>query len=110
VYLGTVPHKYVPGFLHESDVGICLVDDANTLKLLEYGAAGLPAVNVEGEAEDRYDGFVTFCSLDPRDVARAVQESYEHAPIEEFREYTKRFGWDAIASEYKAAFDSVTTQ
>lgn len=110
VYPGTVPHEYVPGFLNESDVGICLVDDANTLKLLEYGAAGLPAVNVEGEAEDRYDGLVTFCSLDPEDVARAVRESYEHAPVEEFREYTRQFGWDAIASEYEAAFDSVTAQ
>lgn len=107
VYPGTVPHEYVPGFLHESDVGICLVNDPNTLKLLEYGAARLPAVSVEGKAEDRYDGLVTFCSLAPDDVVRAVEESYESAPIEQFQEYTKRFGWTTIAEEYESAFNSV---
>ena len=107
VYPGTVPYEYVPGFLHESDVGICLVNDPNTLKLLEYGAARLPAVSVEGKAEDRYGGLVTFCSLAPEDVARAVEESYESAPIERFQEYTKRFGWTAIAEEYESVFESV---
>jgi len=107
VYPGTVPHEYVPGFLHESDVGICLSDDPNTLKLLEYGAAGLPAVNAEGAAEERYDGLVEFCSLDPEDVARAVEESYEHAPVAEFRAFTEQFGWDAIAAEYESVLRSV---
>lgn len=107
LYPGTVPHEYVPGFLHESDVGVCLVDDPNTLKLLEYGAARLPAVSVEGKAEDRYDGLVTFCSLAPEDVARAVEESYESAPIERFQEYTKRFGWTRIAEEYESVLESV---
>lgn len=107
VYPGTVPHEYVPGFLHEADVGICLVDDPNTLKLLEYGAARLPAVSVEGKAENRYDGLVTFCSLDPEDVARAVEESHESAPIERFQEYTKRFRWTAIAEEYESILESV---
>jgi glycosyltransferase involved in cell wall biosynthesis len=39
-YLGTVPHETVPGYLQAADVGVSLVDDPHTLKLLEYGAAG----------------------------------------------------------------------
>jgi glycosyltransferase involved in cell wall biosynthesis len=109
VYPGVVPHEHVPGFLHESDVGICLVDDPNTLKLLEYGAARLPAVSVEGRAEDRYDGLVTFCSLVPEDVARAVEESYESAPVDQFQKYTERFGWTAIAEEYESVLESVVS-
>lgn len=107
VYPGTVSHEYVPGFLHEADVGICLADDPNTLKLLEYGAARLPAVSVQGKPEDQYDGLVTFCSLTPDDVARAVEESQESAPVERFQKYTEGFGWTAIAREYESVFKSV---
>ena len=107
VYLGTVNHEYVPGFLHGADAGICLSDDPNTLKILEYGAAGLPTVSVEGEPEARYEGLVEFCSLDPEDVACAVERAAEDAPVEEFRAFTKQFGWDAIASEYESVLRSV---
>jgi glycosyltransferase involved in cell wall biosynthesis len=110
IYPGTVPHEYVPGFLHESDVGICLADDKNTLKILEYGAAGLPAVNVKGEAEDRYDGIVTFCSLDPADVAHAIKESYGQGPSEELQTFTKQFRWDAIASVYETTLASIVSE
>lgn len=56
-----------------ADVGISLVDDAKTLKVLEYGSAGLPVVQVEGAAESVFGDRVTFCSLDPVDVANAVE-------------------------------------
>ena len=107
VYLGTVDHEYVPGFLHESDVGICLSDDPNTLKILEYGAARLPTVSVEGDAEVRYDGLVEFCSLDPTDVARAVETSIEAVPVAEFQAFTRQFGWDSIAAQYESVLQSV---
>ena len=50
VFLGTLPHEQIPGYLHAADVEVCLVDDLHTLKVLEYGAAGLPVVQLVGRA------------------------------------------------------------
>jgi glycosyltransferase involved in cell wall biosynthesis len=105
-YLGTVDHELIPGFLHESDVGISLVDDRNTLKLLEYGAARLPTVNVEGDAEAKFDGLVEFCSLNPTDVARGIENAGGDTRIDAFQEFTEGFGWAAIATEYEKALCS----
>jgi len=102
-YLGTVDHELVPGFLHESTVGISLVDDPNTLKLLEYGAAGLPAVSVAGAAEARFEGLVEFAQLDAESVARAVERAAARGPIDQFQAYAKRFRWESIADQYERA-------
>lgn len=109
-YLGTVPHERVPGYLHASDVGICLLDDRNTLKLLEYGAAGLPAVNVEGDAETRFAGLVEFCTLDPADVAAAVERAAGHDAddVAAYRSFVRDFGWESVADDYEAVFRYVT--
>jgi glycosyltransferase involved in cell wall biosynthesis len=101
VYPGTVPHEEMPGFLAAADVGICLLDDPNTLKLLEYAAAGLPAVNLDGAARDRFGDLVEYCSLDPEDVARAVRTAAADAPIEAFRTFAADHSWDTIATEYE---------
>lgn len=108
-YLGTVAHERVPGYLHASDVGISLVDDRNTLKLLEYGAVGLPAVNVAGDAEERFEGLVEFCSLDPADVAAAVERAAEREEreIENYREFVREFDWRSVADDYEAAIERV---
>lgn len=108
-YLGTVPHERVPGYLHASDVGICLLDDRNTLKLLEYGAAGLPAVNVEGDAETRFAGLVEFCTLDPADVAAAVERAAVHdaEDVAAYRSFVRDFGWESVADDYEAVFRRV---
>lgn len=109
-YLGTVPHERVPGYLHASDVGICLLDDRNTLKLLEYGAAGLPAVNVEGDAETRFEGLIEFCTLDPADVAAAVERAAVHDAddVDAYRTFVRDFGWESVADDYEAVFRRVT--
>ena len=106
-YLGTVPHETIPGFLHVSDVGISLVDDRNSLKLLEYGAAGLPAVSVEGDPENLFKGMVDFCSLNQEDVAETVRRAYDRGSSEELRELTRNHSWGSIADEYEEVFRKV---
>lgn len=101
-YLGTVPHEAVPGFLHVSDVGISLVNDRNSLKILEYGAAGLPAVSVEGDPENLFEGMVEFCSLHPESVAKSVPKAYKKGISEKLRELTKTHSWERIAEEYES--------
>ncbi len=76
-FLGTVPHEDVPGYLHLADVGLCLVDDARTLKVLEYMAAGLPVVQLDGEARARFGDVIEFSSTAPDDVAASIRRSQE---------------------------------
>ena len=78
-FLGSVAHEAVPGYLHVADVGVCLVNDPHTLKVLEYGAADLPVVQLRGRAEERFGGLVEFCSTDPADIARAIEAAYDRS-------------------------------
>lgn len=106
-YLGTVPHEQVPGFLREADVGVCLVDDPNTLKVLEYGAAGLPTVCVAGDPEERFGDLVEYCRLDPADVAAAIRRAAEREDVSAFREFAAGFDWSSVADDYEAAIERV---
>lgn len=106
-FLGTVPHEHVPGYLHESDVGICLLDDRNTLKILEYGAAALPAVNAAGDAEERFGDLIDYCSLDPADVAEAIERAAERDDVAAFQSFTSDFSWASVADDYEAALERV---
>jgi glycosyltransferase involved in cell wall biosynthesis len=103
-YLGTVPYESVPGYMHVADVGITLLDDANTLKVLEYGAARLPVVHVEGEGEGVFEGKVVFCSLDPADVARAIEQSMGRE-TDSLASFARERRWTAIADEYETVLE-----
>ncbi|UPM42578.1 glycosyltransferase [Halocatena salina] len=109
VYLGTVPHEDVPGYLHAADVGVCLVDDPHTLKILEYGAAGLPVVQLAGRAESRLDGLVTFCDPTPADIARAVRSAASSPTSEELRAFARQFDVTTVADDYANAIETVTS-
>lgn len=106
-YLGTVPHEHVPGYLRESDVGICLLDDPNTLKILEYGAAELPAVNAAGDVEKRFGDLIDYCSSDPADVAEAIERAAAREDVAAFQSFTSDFGWTSVADDYEAALERV---
>ncbi|MFC6798190.1 glycosyltransferase [Haladaptatus sp. DYSN1] len=109
VYLGTVPHDDVPGYLHAADVGISLVDDAHTLKVLEYGSAGLPVVQLRGHAEGRFSGLATFCSLDPAAIAEAIQTAIETTDTAAMRAASKRYDWASIGQVYESALRTIVT-
>lgn len=106
VFLGTVPHEEVPGYLHAVDVGISLVDDPHTLKVLEYGAARLPTVQLSGRAEGKLRTSVTYCDADPSSIADAVQQA-AGSRVDELHELSKRYSWAAIARQYATIIDSV---
>lgn len=106
VFPGTVAHEDVPGYLHVADVGVCLVDDPHTLKVLEYGAAGLPTVQVRGRAEDRFDGLVEFCDATPESIARAVERAATSDP-EALRAFARDFDWSEIAETYAQLITTV---
>lgn len=106
-YLGTVPHDDIPGYLSLSDVGIALVDDPHTLKVLEYGAAGLAVVQLAGRAESRFGGLVTYCSGDPVDIADAVRRASQSDSGQGLRTYVSHFDWGRIAEDYARVITTV---
>jgi glycosyltransferase involved in cell wall biosynthesis len=107
VFLGTVPHESIPGYLHAADVGVSLVDDPHTLKVLEYAAAGLSVVQARGRAEARFGEYAEFCEPVPRKVAVAIKRAGEHGGQREFREYASRFDYERVAETYRAVLTEV---
>lgn len=106
VFPGTVPHEEVPGLLHLADVGVCLVNDAHTLKTLEYGAAGLPVVHLRGYAEDRFGDLLTYTGLEPRSIADAIRSV--DTDDGSLRSFVAQFDWGSIAETYESVLADAT--
>lgn len=107
-YLGTVPHRNIPGFLQVSDVGVSLVDDPHTLKVLEYGAAGLPVVQASGQAEDRFGDLVEYCDLHPDSIADAIEKARDNKPNKALQSFSSNFDWREITKDYIEAIELVS--
>jgi glycosyltransferase involved in cell wall biosynthesis len=110
IFLGTVPHESIPGYLHAADVGVSLVDDPHTLKVLEYAAAGLSVVQARGRAEERFGEYAEFCEPVPQKIAAAIERAGERDTREEFREYASRFDYGRVAKTYRAVLTEVVRQ
>jgi glycosyltransferase involved in cell wall biosynthesis len=106
-YLGTVPHEDVPGYLSLADVGISLVDDPHTLKMLEYGAAGLSVVQLAGRSEERFEGMVEFARPEAEAIARAIEDAGQKESDSALASFAANFSWKSVASDYAEALKSV---
>jgi hypothetical protein len=106
-YLGTVPHVDVPGYLSLADVGISLVDDPHTLKVLEYGAAGLSVVQLAGRSEERFEGLVEFTRSEPNAIARAIENSARNGPDSTLASFAAEFDLEDVVSDYAEALNSI---
>lgn len=107
VYLGTVPHETVPGYLHAADVGLSLVDDPHTLKVLEYGAARLSVVQASGRAEEQFDDHIVFCEPTPEAIAIAISQASGCEGSEAFLEHIKKYDYERVAAEYALALATI---
>lgn len=109
-YLGTYEHRVIPGFLAAADVGLCLVDAEQPLKVLEYGAAGLPTIAIPGELQERFsDNELLF--VDPDDgLVDAIDTLIQNPDL------ARRYGailnrraastkWSCVATKYRQAID-----
>jgi Glycosyltransferase len=101
-YFGTIDYETVPGVLAACDVGVSLVDDPHTLKILEYGAAGLPVVQLAGRAQSRLGGLVTYTEPDPESVGVAIAAAVNRGEIG-LQAFASEFDWADIAEAYADA-------
>lgn len=106
VYLGTLGHETVPGLLALADVGVSLVDDPHTLKVLEYGAAGLPVVQLRGRAEAWFGDRVVYSDADPDHIADAIERAAGRDG-QALRAFVEQFDWAEIAETYRETVELV---
>lgn len=102
-YLGTVPHTMIPGYLHVADVGVSLVDDPHTLKVLEYGAAELSVVQLVGRAQARFGDRVEYCDATPESIAAAIERANDHRSPDALQSYASQFDWSEVTTDYVQA-------
>jgi len=104
IYLGSVPHDEVPGYLRIADVAINLADE-RTVKVIEYAAAGLPVVHVAGSAANRFGELVKHTTLEPRRIAGALDEAiaWPQKFIDEMQRYAQQRDWGKVATAYEEA-------
>ncbi|MDB2250580.1 glycosyltransferase family 4 protein [Halorubrum ezzemoulense] len=105
-YLGVIPHETVPGLLAACDVGLSLVDDPHTLKIMEYGAAGLPVVQLDGQARRRFGDCLTYTDGSPASV-RAAMLSTANCDSEPLQSFVQQFDWRDIAQTYDRVLTGV---
>lgn len=105
-YFGTVPNERVPGYLHAADVGISLVDDPHTLKVLEYGAAGLAVVQIAGRAKARFGDRVEYCDATPESIAAAIERADDRDSADALRSYVSQFDWEEVTNDYARALEA----
>jgi len=94
-YLGTYEHHLIPGFLYHADVGFCLIDAEQPLKLKEYGAAGLPIIAQPGGLSQLYD----------KDELMFVEPSSEA-----IADALDRLTDDALRARYAAAGQKIASE
>lgn len=107
MFPGSVAHEAIPGYLRLADVGISLVDDPHTLKVLEYGAAGLPTVQLSGRVESYFGDRLTYCLLEPPSIASAVVKASERGNATRLQNFVRDFDWANIAETYSSVLKSI---
>lgn len=103
-YLGNTVHEMVPAFVNLAGVGLSLVDDPHTCKVLEYGAAGLPVVHLRGRAQDILPDGITYTDADPELIATAVEFATASG---ELTEYAAKRDYATVADDYEVAIEAV---
>ena len=105
-FIGSYEYDLMPGFLHHSDVGICLTDKEQPLKILEYGAAGLPTLGYAGKLRENFtDDEIVFVDADPLEISDALEDIA--SDWGKARRYGKNLqqkaeqnSWKAVAEKY----------
>jgi len=108
-FLGAFDYELIPGFLAHSNLGLCLVDAEQPLKLKEFTAAGLPTLVIPSMQQwYDYDNLI-FIDPTPRSIVSAVNSldglsvSDRHIDIKE----NELENWEDISQQYHQIFNQL---
>jgi glycosyltransferase involved in cell wall biosynthesis len=109
-FLGEYDHELMPGFLYHSSAAFCLVDNQIPLKVMEYGAAGLPTLGYPGKLKAVFsEEELIYVEPEPKEISQQLQKissdpEYAQQYAEKLRDYASKNRWEDIAKEY---YDSI---
>lgn len=115
-YLGSFDYEKMPGFLSLADVGLCLADRERPLKILEYGAAGLPVLAIPGRLQTEFsDEELWFTEPTPSGIADALTEISRSSAEAERRtgalmDVARDNSWESVADAYYRAVRRVISR
>ncbi|MFC7057727.1 glycosyltransferase [Halovenus salina] len=105
-YLGAFEYDLVPGFLSHASCALCLVDKEQPLKVMEYGAAGLPTLGYDGKLRANFtEDELLFLDPEPDAISRKLswiceQPDEASAYGEHLQRKAKDHSWNAVAQTY----------
>jgi glycosyltransferase involved in cell wall biosynthesis len=105
-FLGSYDYELMPGFLHRSSAAFCLVDKEQPLKVMEYGAAGLPTLGYDGKLRKNFsEEELVFVSTDPMEISEALRELSSDSDLAEMygtnlQKRAKENSWKSVAEKY----------
>lgn len=112
-FLGSYDHELMPGFLNHSSAALCLVDTEMSLKINEYGAAGLPTLGYPGKQKKAFsDEELIYINPKPGAISEILQkiasdESYARTYGESLRSRAKNYRWGDVAEKYYKIMDNL---
>jgi glycosyltransferase involved in cell wall biosynthesis len=104
-FLGSYDYGLMPGFLYHADAGMCLADKEQPLKVMEYGAAGLPTLGYDGKLRKNFsEEELVFVGSDPEEISSVLSDLSDPERAEEYgenlRQRAKEDSWRSVAEKY----------
>jgi glycosyltransferase involved in cell wall biosynthesis len=113
-YLGAFDYDLMPGFVSLASCGLCLVDKEQPLKVMEYGAAGVPTLAEDGKLRRNFDeDELLFIDTAPESIAEALESLSEDPEFanelgERLQQTAREQSWEAIAERYYEQLQQLT--
>jgi hypothetical protein len=73
---------------------------------LEYGAVGIPVVQLDGQARKRFGDLLVYTDSCISSIRAAVMSATNHDP-KPFQSFVQQFDWRNIAQTYDRALSTV---
>ena len=112
-FLGSYKHELMPGFLSHASAAFCLVDAETSLKLNEYGAAGLPTLGYPGRQRKVFsEEELIYVDPSPNNISEKLNKidsdkQYANKYSENLRVHAKEHRWRDVAEKY---YDKIKEQ
>jgi len=115
-FLGSYAHNLMPGFLYHASAAFCLVDTEMSLKINEFGAAGLPTLGYPGKQKKVFsDEELIYINPTPKTISEELQriasdKDYAQKYSQNLRNHAKEHRWEDIAEKYYERMIALTEE